>query len=53
MADGGQYSPEALDAELRREADDQAICLTGPEFAEGFAAFAEKRKPDFTKAARR
>ncbi len=44
---------EALDAELRREADDQAICLTGPEFAEGFAAFAEKRKPDFTKAARR
>ena len=44
---------EALDAELRREADDQAVCLTGREFAEGFAAFAEKRTPDFTKAALR
>lgn len=37
----------ALDAELQREEDDQAVCLVGAEFAEGYAAFAQKRRPDF------
>ena len=39
---------EALEAELQREVDDQAVCLVGAEFAEGYAAFAQKRRPDFT-----
>lgn len=39
---------DALDKELQREEDDQAVCLTGAEFAEGFAAFAQKRPPAFT-----
>lgn len=38
----------ALDEEFQREEQDQAICLLGREFAEGYAAFAEKRRPDFT-----
>ena len=36
-----------LGEELKREEDDQAVCLLGEEFGEGFAAFTEKRKPDF------
>lgn len=38
----------SLDAELAREADDQAACLRGEEFAEGYDAFRNKREPDFT-----
>lgn len=41
----------ALDEDLRREEADQVACLTGPEFAEGFAAFRDKRAPDFTATA--
>jgi 2-(1,2-epoxy-1,2-dihydrophenyl)acetyl-CoA isomerase len=37
----------SLADELAREEGDQAVCLLGGEFAEGYAAFAEKRKPDF------
>ena len=40
-----------LDDELAREEDDQAALLTGPEFAEGFAAFREKRAANFVIAA--
>jgi len=36
-----------LDDELAREEDDQTALLTGPEFAEGFAAFREKRAANF------
>lgn len=36
-----------LVAELEREADDQAVCLTGPEFKEGCNAFLSKRTADF------
>ena len=36
-----------LDDDLRQEEADQVECLTGPEFAEGFAAFRAKRPPDF------
>jgi 2-(1,2-epoxy-1,2-dihydrophenyl)acetyl-CoA isomerase len=32
---------------LAYEAMAQAACLTGPEFVEGYAAFRDKRKPDF------
>lgn len=32
---------------LSREESDQAEMLTGPDFREGYAAFAEKRAPDF------
>ena len=39
--------PARLEAELGREARDQVSCLTGREFAEGFAAFAARRAPDF------
>lgn len=34
--------------ELQREEDDQAVLLLGADFREGFAAFAEKREPQFT-----
>ncbi|MBO9499062.1 MAG: enoyl-CoA hydratase/isomerase family protein [Novosphingobium sp.] len=33
--------------QLEREARDQAACLASPEFAEGYAAFREKREPRF------
>ena len=36
-----------LDEELVREAGDQAVCLLGPDFKEGYAAFMEKREPEF------
>ena len=36
---------EAL--QLEREAREQAACLVSPEFAEGYAAFREKREPRF------
>lgn len=39
----------SLAGELVREADDQAICLTGAEFGEGHGAFFAKRAPDFSK----
>ena len=38
----------ALDDDLRQEEADQVECLTGAEFAEGFAAFRAKRAADFT-----
>jgi 2-(1,2-epoxy-1,2-dihydrophenyl)acetyl-CoA isomerase len=38
---------QSLDDELSREARDQAVCLTGAEFAEGYTAFLEKRAADF------
>jgi 2-(1,2-epoxy-1,2-dihydrophenyl)acetyl-CoA isomerase len=34
---------------LALEAEAQVDCLTGPEFVEGYAAFKEKRLPDFIK----
>jgi len=34
---------------LAQEAVAQTECLTGPEFVEGYAAFKEKRLPDFSK----
>ncbi len=37
----------SLDDELVREASDQAECLLGEEFKEGYKAFSEKRSPDF------
>lgn len=36
-----------LDEALAREEADQAEMLTGPDFREGYAAFNEKREPDF------
>jgi 2-(1,2-epoxy-1,2-dihydrophenyl)acetyl-CoA isomerase len=36
-----------LREELLREEADQAVCLTGLEFREGFAAFRDRRSPDF------
>ena len=39
--------PQLLEDALMREEDDQAICLLGPEFAEGYEAFRTKRTPDF------
>ena len=36
-----------LDEELAREENDQAACLLGAEFAEGFAAYRSKRTADF------
>lgn len=38
---------ESFGEELRREEDDQAALLTGPDFREGYSAFREKRDPDF------
>jgi 2-(1,2-epoxy-1,2-dihydrophenyl)acetyl-CoA isomerase len=38
---------KSLEDELTREARDQTICLTGPEFGEGYDAFMEKRAPNF------
>lgn len=41
-------SPSAsLEEDLRREEDDQAALLTGPDFKEGYSAFMEKREPRF------
>lgn len=37
----------SLEAELQREANDQAALLLGPEFRKGYAAFTAKRAPDF------
>lgn len=42
-------SRERLEVVLQQEEDDQAALLLGPDFQEGFAAFTEKREPDFTK----
>lgn len=42
--------PRSLDAALEAEATAQPLCSTGPEHAEGRAAFRESRKPDFRKA---
>lgn len=39
--------PQTLDAALEMEAMAQALSFVGPEFAEGRAAFQEKRKPNF------
>lgn len=41
-----------LAEELVREENDQAVCLLGADFREGYAAFTEKREPDFTREAR-
>lgn len=37
----------SLSEELVREESDQAVCLLGDEFVEGYAAFSEKRAPNF------
>jgi 2-(1,2-epoxy-1,2-dihydrophenyl)acetyl-CoA isomerase len=42
-----------LDEELAREEEDQSLLLRGEDFKEGYAAFAEKRKADFTRPDRR
>lgn len=39
----------SLADELAREESDQVACLLGDEFKEGYAAFTEKRAPDFMK----
>ena len=38
----------SFDEEWQREEDDQACLLLGDDFREGFAAFNDKRDPDFT-----
>ncbi|MGQ0701487.1 MAG: enoyl-CoA hydratase/isomerase family protein [Panacagrimonas sp.] len=40
----------SLDEALQREETDQAEMLIGADFREGYAAFTEKREPDFYKA---
>ena len=46
-------SPSAsLDEELRREEDDQAVLLLGPDFKEGYDAFVNKRPADFVRSRR-
>ena len=40
----------SLDDELTSEENDQAVCLLSADFREGYAAFQEKRTPDFIKA---
>lgn len=40
---------DAIAEQLREEGDHFAECLGGPESAEAFQAFMEKRKPDFSK----
>lgn len=40
----------SLAEELAREERDQAVCLLGDEFKEGYAAFSEKRAPNFLDA---
>jgi hypothetical protein len=42
-------APSSLGEELRRDEDDQATCLCGNDFREGFAAFVERRAPDLVK----
>src|SRR5690606_22492476 len=39
--------PQTLEAALEMEALSQSLAFVGPELAEGRAAFAAKRKPDF------
>jgi enoyl-CoA hydratase/carnithine racemase len=36
-----------LESALAHEAETQALLMQGPDFAEGYAAFAEKRPPRF------
>ena len=43
----------SLEADLAQEEADQVECLTGREFAEGFAAFRAKRPADFIAAVSR
>jgi enoyl-CoA hydratase/carnithine racemase len=43
--------PEAIRAQMAREAEQFTERLRSPEAAEAFAAFAERRTPDFTKVA--
>lgn len=40
----------SLAEELAREESDQTVCLLSDDFEEGYAAFREKRKPDFVRA---
>jgi 2-(1,2-epoxy-1,2-dihydrophenyl)acetyl-CoA isomerase len=42
-----------LDEELGREEEDQSLLLRGEDFREGYTAFVEKRKADFTRPDRR
>lgn len=42
--------PDLLRAALESEATAQSHCFASPEFAEGLAAFKEKRRPDFNAA---
>ncbi len=41
---------DSLAEELAREETDQAICLVTADFDEGYAAFRDKRKPNFVQA---